>query len=353
MISAPLELTVEYTIALQAYLQGSGEDALSRAYDLGREALASGLGVLDIATIHRDAVRVAVRRGGIERAFSRAAEFFSEALGPFEMTFRGYAEANERLQLLNATLVTHNVELRAAKAEADAANQELESFSYSVAHDLRAPLRSVSAFSHILQQELTAGSSGQTTVLLSHVVTNAKRMEALIEDLLQFSRVSRQPIERRPVDVAALVKKILGEIQPQQGLRRIDVRIGELPEALADRSLLEQVFLNLLTNAFKFTRKRDLAVVEIGGRQDADGVLYFVRDNGAGFDMRYADRLFKAFQRLHHVSQFEGTGVGLSIVQRIVQRHGGRVWVDAEEDQGATFQFTLPRSSVPGGATPR
>ena len=229
--------------------------------------------------------------------------------------------------------------------ELERANRDLEAFSYSVSHDLRAPLGAVRGFSHLLRADFATVLPEDGLKLLDHVIAGADRMEHLIEDLLLFSQTGRQPLQREVVDIGALVQETLDELHQQQPDRHIDLRIGALPEALADPSLLKQVFVNLLSNAFKFTRRTDPAIIEIGGERRASECEYFVRDNGAGFDMRFADRLFGVFQRLHEARHFEGTGVGLSIVHQIVQRHGGRIWADSAVNQGATFRFTLPRES--------
>jgi light-regulated signal transduction histidine kinase (bacteriophytochrome) len=178
-------------------------------------------------------------------------------------------------------------------------------------------------------------------LLLEYVVSNARRMTQLIDDLLRLSQLGRQRLSKQPVSLANLVGTVFAELRPEQAERQIHVQVGNLPDCVADASLLKQVFVNLLSNAFKFTRHKPDAQVEVGCRQEDRERIYFVRDNGAGFEMRYADRLFGVFQRLHSEREFEGTGVGLSIVQRIIQRHGGRIWAEAEVDKGATFYFTL------------
>jgi hypothetical protein len=244
-----------------------------------------------------------------------------------------------RLRLENAELER---QVRAHAAELEAANKDLEAFSYSVSHDLRAPLRSVTAFSGILRSDFWAHMPIEARDHLNHVVASAQRMEQLIEDLLAFSRLGRRPLSRRPVNVTGLVQETVDELRRLQPERLVDVRLSELPDGFADPSLLKQVLVNLLSNAFKFTRHKNPAVIEIGGERRVHENEYFVRDNGAGFDTRYADRLFGVFQRLHREDEFEGTGVGLSVVQRIIRRHGGQVWAEAAVDQGATFHFTLP-----------
>ena len=243
-----------------------------------------------------------------------------------------------RLRMENAELVRR---VRERTDELEAANRELESFSFSVSHDLRAPLRAIDGFSRILTEEYAAHMPLEAQEMLDRVTIKARRMERLIEDLLRFSRLGRQSLSKKPVKIAALMNEVLEELRKDTAERQVEIGVGDLPDCLGDASLLKQVFANLLSNAFKFTRHKEKATIEVGCRREEADQIYFVRDNGAGFDMRYADRLFGVFQRLHREDQFEGTGVGLSIVQRIVLRHGGRIWADAEVDKGATFYFTL------------
>lgn len=229
--------------------------------------------------------------------------------------------------------------------ELQALNKELEGFSYSVSHDLRAPLRGVQGFADILLQDHAAGLSAEGKDLLAMVIESGRRMDQLILDLLRFAHLSRQSLNRQPVDIANLVEEVLRELRSETAGRTMDLRVGDLPTAIADRALLKQVFTNLLSNAFKFTRRCDHAVIDVGSRLDEGRTVYFVRDNGAGFDMRYADKLFGVFQRMHTREQFEGTGVGLSLAHRIVARHGGRLWADSAVDAGATFSFTLSEAN--------
>ncbi len=257
------------------------------------------------------------------------------------------ALAVRRLRLENAELERR---VRERTADLEAANKELEAFSYSVSHDLRAPLRAIGSFSHILFEEHATHLSPDAQNLLSRVTANTRRMERLIEDLLRFSRLGRQPLAKQPINIAPLVREVLEELHKEQGDRRINVQVGDLPDCVGDPSLLKQVFVNLLSNAFKYTRQQETASVEVGYQaQEGEGV-YFVRDNGVGFDMNHAGKLFGVFQRLHRADEFEGTGVGLSIVQRILQRHGGRIWVHAAVNSGATFYFTIPGGTAEGDA---
>jgi signal transduction histidine kinase len=255
-----------------------------------------------------------------------------------------------RLRLENAVLERNvrerTAELEAANRDLENANKELEAFSYSVSHDLRAPLRHIDGFSQLLEEGHAAELTPPAQRLLQKVRDGASRLGGLIDDLLDFSRLSRQPLTMRTVSISQLVRSVLDELEPERAGREVELRIGDLPDCLGDIMLLKQVFINLLSNALKFTRKREQALVEIGCDQGSGELTYFVRDNGAGFDMRYASRLFGVFQRLHSADQFEGTGVGLSIVQRIIHRHGGEISVEAEVDKGAHFRFTLPAAPV-------
>ncbi len=231
--------------------------------------------------------------------------------------------------------------LRQAKAAADAANRELEAFSYSVSHDLRAPLRAIDGFSRILLEENHASLSAEALHYLALVRENAQQMGALIDDLLSFSRLSRQSLKRERVRMSALAHEARCGLEGELGGRRIELVVSDLPQAYGDPVLLRQVFVNLLSNAIKFTSKKDPARIDIGSLEQDGHPVYFVRDNGEGFDMRYIDKLFGVFQRLHRSEEFPGTGVGLAIVQRIILRHGGRVWAEARVGEGATFYFTL------------
>jgi PAS domain S-box-containing protein len=224
-------------------------------------------------------------------------------------------------------------------AELEAANRELEAFSYSVSHDLREPLRAINGFSRAVVDDFGELLPAPAQRQLAAVRDGASRMARLIDDLLSFSRLSRQALRRRPTDLRRVVDECLEELTAAGA--KASVRVGEILPSDVDSALIKQVFFNLLSNAFKYSRQNPQPEVEIDSRSDGEKVVYSVRDNGVGFDMKYAGKLFHVFQRLHAVDEFEGTGVGLAIVQRIVSRHGGRVWVDAAPGAGATFFFTL------------
>jgi len=241
--------------------------------------------------------------------------------------------------------------VRERTAELEAANRDLEAYAYSVSHDLRAPLRGIDGLTKLLRQLLPEPLPEQTRRVLGHIDGSVERARHLIDDLLRLSRVGQQPIERRVVDVVPLVRGVLGDLRLEQSARNVRVDVaGSLPPALADAELLRQVFSNLLSNAYKFSRKRPRALIEVGCEARDHEHVYFVRDNGAGFDTAHAERLFVPFERLHRAEEYEGTGVGLSIVQRIVQRHGGQIWAEGAVDQGACFHFTL---GTPGAAPAR
>ena len=227
-------------------------------------------------------------------------------------------------------------------AQLESANKELESFSYSVSHDLRAPLRAINGFSKILLEDYGDRLDAEGSRYLKIVRDNAKRMGELIDDLLNLSRLNRKQISRRPISVNNLIQQTLSGFNSEIEERQIELIVADLPECQADISLLTQVWINLLSNAVKYTSKTENARIEIGYQLINDEIAYFIRDNGAGFDMQYADKLFGVFQRMHLEHEFEGTGIGLAIVQRIIQRHGGRIWADASVNQGSVFYFTIP-----------
>ena len=226
-------------------------------------------------------------------------------------------------------------------AELEAVNKELASFSYSVSHDLRAPLRAVDGYARMLEEDSAGRLDDEGRRLLKVIRDSSSRMGTLIDDLLAFSRLGRQPMARHSLDMVGLVREVVEELRGAYGAATIEV--AELPPASGDRSLLKQVWLNLVGNALKYSAKKDAPRVEIGGQAEGEEIVYCVRDNGAGFDMRYASKLYGVFQRLHAQEDFAGTGVGLAIVQRVVSRHGGRVWAEGKAGEGASFWFSLPR----------
>ncbi|MDI6644046.1 MAG: ATP-binding protein [Methanobacteriaceae archaeon] len=223
------------------------------------------------------------------------------------------------------------------------ANDELEAFAYSVSHDLRVPLRAIDGFSRIIVEDYQDKLDEEGIRLLNIVRENTHKMGQLIDDILMLSRAGRQEMKMSDIDMEDLVKTVYNQvIQGFEG-RSIELKVDSLPQAYGDRALLTQVVSNLLSNSVKFTSQREKGVIEVGYQNDKNENIYYVKDNGAGFDMKYVNKLFGLFQRLHSPEEFEGTGVGLSIVQRIIRRHEGRVWGEGEVDKGATIYFTLPK----------
>lgn len=234
-------------------------------------------------------------------------------------------------------------------AQLQAANEELEAFSYSVSHDLRAPLRHVTGFVNLLINEAGPSLSKKSLEHLTTISDSAKRMGNLIDDLLTFSRVGRAPLQKTELNLEEMARDVMGDFQLETKDRKISLKIDPLPNVWADHTLLRLVLVNLISNALKFTGGRAEATVEIGCAPDDSGkTVIFIRDNGAGFDPRYVNKLFGVFQRLHTQAEFEGTGIGLANVQRIIRRHGGRTWAEGVVDSGATFYFSIPKNNGGG-----
>ncbi|MGH3025541.1 MAG: sensor histidine kinase, partial [Gaiellaceae bacterium] len=232
-------------------------------------------------------------------------------------------------------------EIQSANDALAKANAELDAFSYSVSHDLRGPLRAIDGFSRIVIEEGTEQLSDEQQRYLGLVRSNTQKMGELIDDLLALSRVGSRPLERHTVDTNNLVAEVRASFADEIADREVEMTVGDLPQVRADRALLRQVFHNLIGNALKYSRDRSPARISVTPEHDGGETVFNVRDNGVGFDMRYADKLFEVFQRLHRAEDYEGTGVGLAIVARIISRHGGRVWADSSPGEGAVFHFTL------------
>ncbi len=250
---------------------------------------------------------------------------------------------NRKRRLADQALVEANNALLQRAAQLEATNKELESFSYSVSHDLRIPLRAVSGYARMFEEDYGDRVDSEGLRLLAVIRDNSKRMGDLIDDLLAFSRFSRQAMQQERIDMRALVDTAVRLVRRDEDYLPAQIEIGNLPRCVGDPALLQQVWVNLLSNALKYSATRAQPVIRITGVAGATETVYTLADNGVGFDMQYYGKLFGVFQRLHSADQFPGTGVGLAIAQRIVTRHGGRIWADAVPDQGATFYFALPK----------
>jgi PAS domain S-box-containing protein len=270
-----------------------------------------------------------------------------EGMAIFYTDITKYKKAEEEVRSFNKVL-EQRVKKRTAALEA--ANAELESFSYSVSHDLSAPLRSVHGYMKIFSEDYASRLDGEANRLIGIIMDNAQKMGRLIDDLLEFSKLGRRELSRGMVPMKQMVDLICKDLLSAETDRHINVELQDIPNAFADTVTIRQVWINLLSNAIKYSRSKSESIITIGGQVQDQEVVYRVSDNGAGFDMRYYDKLFGVFHRLHRESEFEGTGVGLAIVQRIVGKHGGRIWAEGQVNHGATFWFSLPwRGDEPAG----
>lgn len=327
-------LTARYDATLEAWWSGEGEAALEAAYEVGREALAAGVSVVDVVAMHRASARRFQGLRNIGDGHPDPDTLLLETLVPYEMALRGYRHAAE-VSELNTVLERHAAAL-------EQANAELESFASTVSHDLRSPLRKIEGYTKLLEDEFGARLDETGREYLARVRKGVARMGSLIDDILLLARVSRAELKVQEVDLSAMAERDLAELAAAEPARVVRFRVQPGLRCHGDPTLLGQVMDNLIGNAWKFTRDRAEAHIEVGRAPvKEEREAFLVRDDGVGFDMSLAPRLFRPFSRLVSTAQYEGTGVGLSIVKRVVQRHGGSVWAESTPGGGATFYFTV------------
>lgn len=320
-IVIPANLRAKHRAGMQHYLANGKTQLFNR--------------LLEMTALHRDG-----KEFPIELSISplKTSDVLSFCVFITDITERKQNE--EKIKLFNQQLEQR---VQERTQELESVNKELESFSYSVSHDLRAPLRAIHGYMNILTDEYANKFDSEAIRLTTIIMNNTQKMGRLIDDLLSFSQLGRKELIRTQASMTQMVLNICDEQKRIENTRVIEFVVQELPDALVDTVTMRQVWVNLISNAVKYTRYREKAIIEIGSNEQEDEQTYFIKDNGAGFDMLYYDKLFGVFQRLHSQKEFEGTGVGLAIVQRIVSRHGGKVWADGKLDGGATFYFTLKK----------
>lgn len=338
MVGLVLLCSIGIALGISSWLQGRISMPILELADTAGKVSSSGDYSLRAKKYGRDELGVFTDsfNNMLEQIHSQS-EALKKNQAELKQALQAAEAAAQEVRTLNAELESR-VEKRTA--ELNATNKELEAFAYSVSHDLRAPLRHIDAYAQILDEELGTHPD-EARQYISRIRFGVQNMGRLVDDLLKLSKIGRVELKFEMVALNSIVEEVLAEMKMETEHRNIEWRIGKLPSASVDRGLMVQVFANLISNAVKYTRTRALATIDIGTEPSNGGVAIFVRDNGVGFNMKYAHKLFGVFQRLHRMEDFEGTGVGLATVQRIVQLHGGKIWVDAEPDKGATFHFTL------------
>jgi signal transduction histidine kinase len=304
------------------------------------------VGRVQFVLLNREMHRMEPGGMGVEIFFNGQRHFITaDRLEILNLLLSTYDAAIQR----NKELIRTQEELRRLNEKMEAANNELESFSYSVSHDLRAPLRHISGFAGMLGRSAGGKLEPREQGFLATITKSAAQMSRLIDDLLDFSRMGRTELRRSVIDLNAMVQEIIHNLEPETKDRKIQWKIDPLPQVRADPAMMRQVLTNLLANAVKYSRPREVAEITVGGQDSPQETMLFVRDNGVGFDMQHAEKLFGVFQRLHTVQEFEGTGIGLANVRRIIARHGGRTWAEGKVGEGATFSFTLPKGESQQG----
>lgn len=327
------------------YLNFNKAFKTATAHAYGTEVI-TGMSMLDSITLGKDRKKA---KANCDKALAGESHSTVEIYGTLNLSYyetRYDPITDQNGEIIGVTVLSANVtERMQAEEQMKAMNKELEAFSYSVAHDLRAPLRIINGYAGILVEDYASQLNEECIRLLQVISGNARKMGQLIDGLLNFSRMSRLRVNKSVVNMQQLVRAVVDEQVKTAEKVGIEVKLGKLEKASCDSGLMRHILSNLVSNAIKYSRKREKPKIEINSYKGENEVVYYVRDNGAGFDMKYQDKLFGVFQRLHGEKEFEGTGVGLAIVHRIITRHGGRVWAEAEIDKGATFYFSLPSRS--------
>ena len=331
------DVGAEYLDGLRAFLQTGGEPALSRAYETGRRALSEGRGLVEVLCAHQQAIeRLGAGASAADQAHreAKAWPFLCELLSPYDAALRARADATEEVRRLTEAL-------RRQKEFADSANRELDSFTYCVSHDLRAPLRSIEGFSHVLLEDFADQVDEQGKTFLQYLGDSARKMAQLIDELVRLARITRTELAWESIDLSRRVHEVVDRLRRAHPARQVDLVVEDGVVARGDARLLGLVVEQLVSNAWKFTSKCERARIEFGRRHERCEIVYFVRDDGAGFDMAYSSKLFGVFQRLHPPDEFPGNGIGLATVQRAIHKHRGRVTAEGTIGRGATFLFTL------------
>lgn len=339
---APEELKEQYASALRDYVAHGEEAALQVAFELGRAAIMEEPGVLDIAAIHHEALSELLREMSGDRngdVLQEACEFLMQAISPFEMTHRGFQESNAQLHELNETL-ERRVEERTR--ELQRSNEELEKFAYVASHDLQEPLRMVSSYTQLLARRYKDRLDEDAEEFIGYAVDGAQRMQTLINELLKYSRVGTQNRELAPTDCEEVLDAACANLKIAMEESGAELKRESLPMVMGDQTQLVQLFQNLLGNAIKFRREGVPPEIEVGARESEGWWVFSVSDNGIGIDEEYAERIFIIFQRLHDRAEYSGTGIGLALCKKIVERHGGTIRLESEPGKGSTFYFSLP-----------
>lgn len=328
-----LKATLYHDFALALLdIQMPGMDGYELASILREEDKTASLPFIFISAVYTDNLNMF--KGYEKGAFSFITKPFQPEILINKVKF--FIEKHQQ----EIALYNLNIDLKKKNAELENINKELEAFSYSVSHDLRAPLRSINGYAAILKEDYEEELQDEAKRVLNNISRSALKMSDLIDSLLTLSRMGRKERRNRPIKPKILAERVVKELEREKPQKNLEIRIEEMPAMNADLELMKQVYVNLVSNAIKYSSKKEHPVVEIGAIEEGDQPVYYVKDNGAGFNMDYKNKLFGVFQRLHGAREFDGIGIGLAIVQRIINSHGGRIWAEGKVDEGATFYFT-------------